>query len=304
MDSRAAEMTELNNSLLGDFNENMFNGLFNTDERINKMKKIVFIIIFLILSISFFGAQVKTEEVGKLDITVIEKEIFNLVNAEREKMGLNELRYDEKLADVARIHSRNMIEQDFFSHEDPERRGPQERVETYYPEIISRGFGENIGFTHGENEEAVATNLMESWMGSPEHRANILSNQFSHIGVGVKQDGLRYFATQKFITAVVRVPEDTAKEVEFGSEVTLQFEFAGTFDRDDLTVYSQFPNKSARYYISENQFYTGKAPLTPEWIDEKTFSVTFKFDKGKGDYTFHFGQDEHFYPRGYTVVAN
>jgi uncharacterized protein YkwD len=266
------------------------------------MKKTVFFITFLILSISFSDTQVKGEETRE-DITIIEKEIFNLVNAEREKMGINELRYDEKLADVARIHSRNMIELDFFSHEDPEGRGPQERVEINYPEIIARGFGENIGYTHGENEEAVANNLMGSWMDSPEHRANILGDQFSHIGVGVTRNGSRYYATQKFITAVVRVPEDTAKEVEFGTEVTLQFEFAGTFDRDDLTVYSQFPDESARYYISDNQFYTGRAPLTPEWIDEKTFSVTFTFDKGRGDYTFQFGRGEHFYPKGYTVVA-
>jgi uncharacterized protein YkwD len=267
------------------------------------MKKTVFFITFLLLSISFLITQLKAEEARESDTMLIEKEIFNLVNEEREKMGLNQLRYDEKLADVARLHSRNMIEQDFFSHEDPERHGPQERIEINYPEIMARGFGENIGYTHGENEEAVANNLMVSWMDSPEHRANILSDQFSHIGVGVKPDGSRYYATQKFITAVVRVPEDTAKEVEFGSEVTLHFEFAGTFDRNDLTVYSQFPDKSARYYISENQFFTGRAPLSPEWIDENIFSVTFKFDKGKGAYTFQFGRDEYFYPMGYTVVA-
>jgi uncharacterized protein YkwD len=267
------------------------------------MKNTFFVITFLILSIFFSDTQAKTEELRDLDIQIIEKEIFHLVNAEREKIGLNELKYDDKLADVARIHSRNMVEQDFFSHEDPEGRDPQERVETYYPEIIARGFGENVGYMHGENEEAVARNLMGSWMDSPEHRANILNDQFSHIGVGVKQNGPRYYATQKFITAVVKVPEDTPNEVEFGSEVALQFEFAGTFDRNDLAVYSQFPDESARYFISENQFYTGRAPLTPEWIDEKTFSVTFTFDKGRGDYTFQFGRGEQFYPKGYTVVA-
>jgi uncharacterized protein YkwD len=267
------------------------------------MKNTFLIITFLISSIFFSGTQAKTEEVRGLDIQIIEKEIFHLVNAEREKMGLNELKYDEKLADVARIHSKNMVEKDFFSHVDPEGRGPQERVETYYTEIIARGFGENIGYMHGENEEAVARNLMVSWMDSPEHRANILNDQFSHIGVGVKQNGPQYYATQKFITAVVRVPEDTAKEVEFGSEVTLQFEFAGTFDRDDLTVYSQFPDENARFFISENQFYTGRAPLKPEWIDEKTFSITFAFDKGRGEYTFQFGKGEYFYPKGHTVLA-
>jgi uncharacterized protein YkwD len=267
------------------------------------MKKIISIITFLILSVSFFSAQVKIGEAGELDTRLIAEKIFNIVNEERKKNELYELKYDEELADVALVHSRNMVEQNFFSHGDPEGRSPQKRVEEYYPEIFG-GVGENIGFNHGETEEDVAKNLMESWMNSPEHRDNILDDQFSDIGVGVEQKGSRYYATQKFIAAIVKVPEDTVKEVEFGSELKLEFEFAGNFDRDNITVICEFPDPSARYHISENRFYTGSAPLTPEWIDENNFSVTLKFDKGRGDYTFQFGRSGQFYPRGYTVAAN
>jgi hypothetical protein len=265
------------------------------------MKKTV--IIFLILSFLFFFPLVEAEEVRELDPLLIAEEIFNIVNLEREESGLYKLKYDENLADVALIHSRNMVEQNFFSHGDPEGRGPQERVEEYYPEIFG-GIGENIGFNHGETEEDVAKNLMESWMDSPGHRANILSDQFSHIGVGVKQRELRYYATQKFIAAIVKVPEDSVEEVEFGAEVTLEFEFAGIFDRDDIAIYCQFPDGNARHYVSETKFYTGGAPLTPDWLDERVFTVTFKFDKGRGAYTFQFGRDGQFYPRAYTVIAN
>jgi uncharacterized protein YkwD len=265
------------------------------------MKKTV--IIFLALSFLFFLPRVKTEEIRELDPVLIEEEIFKIVNQEREQRDLHKLKYDEELADVARIHSRNMVEQNFFSHGDPENRGPQERVEEYYPEIFG-GIGENVGYNHGETEEDVAENLMESWMNSPGHRENILNEQFSHIGVGVKQRESRYYATQKFIAAIVKVPEDSVEEVEYGEEVTLEFEFIGIFDRDDITVYCQFPDETARYYVSENQFYTGGAPLTPEWIDERVFSVTFQFDKGRGAYTFQFGRDGKFYPRAYTVVAD
>jgi hypothetical protein len=267
------------------------------------MKKSVAIIIFLILSISCSKPQVKTEIEREPDPDVIPMEIFSIVNSERQKRGLYKLKYDEKLADVALMHSRNMVEQDFLSHEDRERRSPQERIEIYYPEIIFGQAGENIGYTQGVYREAVAKNLMETWMNSSDLRANILNNQFSHMGVGIKKDGSKYYGTVKFIAAVVKVPDGTIKEVEFGSEVTLQFEFAGIFDRDDLTVYCRFPDRSARYYTFNNQFYTGIAPLTPEWIDHKTFSVTFKFDKGKGAYTFQFGREGNIYPVGYTVLA-
>jgi hypothetical protein len=267
------------------------------------MNKTVFVIIFLVLSTSCSKPQVKTEDVRELDPMIIAKEIFSIVNTERQNRGLYKLKYDEKLADVALIHTRNMVEQDFLSHEDREKRSPQERVEIFYPEIIFGEVGENIGYSQGVYREDVAKNLMETWMNSPDLRANILSNQYSHIGVGVKKDGSRYYGTLKFIAAVVKIPDGTIKDVEFGSEVTLNFEFAGIFDRNDISVYCQFPDKSVKYYTLSNQFYTGIAPLTPEWIDHKTFSVTFKFDKGKGAYTFKFGKEGNFYPRGYTVVA-
>jgi hypothetical protein len=267
------------------------------------MKKTVSIIIFLVLFVSCSKPQVKIEAVRELDPVLISKEIFNLVNMQRQNKGLYKLAYDEKLANVALIHSRNMVEQDFLSHEDREKRSPQQRIEIYYPEIIFGNVGENIGYSQGVNGEGVAKNLMDTWMSSSDHKANIFNDQFSHIGVGIKRDGSRYYGTIKFIAAVVKVPDGTIKEVEFGSEDTLTYEFAGIFDRHDITVFCQFPDKNAIYYTFENQFYTGIAPLTPEWIDHKTFSVTFKFDKGKGVYSFLFGKNEQFYPKGYTVVA-
>lgn len=267
------------------------------------MKKTFSIIFFIILSVSCSKPHVKTLPGGEPDPVLIANEIFGIVNLERQSKGLYKLKYDEKLADVALIHTVNMVEQGFLSHKDRQSRTPQERVETYYPDMIFGEVGENIGYSEGVHRDSVPQYLMETWMNSPELRANILSNHFSHIGVGVKRDGSRYYCTLKFITAVVKVPAGTIKEIEFGSEATLRFEFTGIFEKDDITVYCQFPDRSARFYTFDNQFYTGTAPLTPEWIDHNTFSVTFKFDKGKGVYTFKFGKEGTFYPRGYTVVA-
>jgi uncharacterized protein YkwD len=146
------------------------------------MNKTVFVIIFLVLSTSCSKPQVKTEDARELDPMIIAKEIFSIVNTERQNRGLYKLKYDEKLADVALIHTRNMVEQDFLSHEDREKRSPQERVEIFHPEIIFGEVGENIGYSQGVYGEDVAKNLMETWMNSPDLRANILSNQYSHIG--------------------------------------------------------------------------------------------------------------------------
>jgi hypothetical protein len=266
------------------------------------MKKTAFITLFLIF-LSCSKPHVHTEVVRELDHMLISKEIFNIVNMERQNRGLYRLMYDEKLANVALIHSRNMVDQGFLSHEDPEKFTSQKRIEIYYPEMIFEKIGENIGYSLGVPGEMVAKYLMETWMNSPDQKTNILSDQYSHMGVGIKRDGSRYYGTIKFIAAVVKVPNDTQKDVAFGSEEKLEFEFAGIFDRYDLTVYCKFPDKNAIYYTFNNEFYTGLAPLTPEWIDHKTFSVTFKFDKGKGAYIFQFGKEGNFYPKGYTVLA-
>ena len=276
---------------------------FMMSKWIKTMKKTVFIIFFLILSISCSKPQVNLEVPGEVDHMLMAQQIFSLVNTERQSRGLYKLKYDEKLAEVALMHSRNMVEQDLLSHEDRQKRSSQERVETYYPEMIFGEIGENIGYSQGYYGEAVAKNLIETWMNSPDLRANILSTVYSHMGAGVKREGSRYFGTIKFITAIVKVPDGTIQEVEFGSEATIRFEFVGNFDRHDLTIHCQFPDSNARYYTYDNQFYTGTAPLTPEWVDRKTFSVTFRFDKGKGPYTFKFGKEGNFYKRGYTVTA-
>lgn len=270
--------------------------------KVNIMKKYSRLALLLAVSFSFIINGPLSGSDNSLDTSTIEKEIFRLTNEERVKRGLEEYDYDEKLAHVALIHSRNMVEKNFFSHNDRQRRTPDQRIAEYYPEIIG-GTGENIAFNHGKTEEAVANSLMTSWMNSPGHRANILSRDYDRIGVGVKQKGNSYYATQKFLSPVVAIPENTPREFEYESEVTLRFEFAGYFDRENLTVYCSFPDRSAKYFISESQYYRGQAPLNPQWIDEKIFEVTFKLDKGRGTYKFLFGKGGRFHQRGFSVTA-
>ncbi|MCU0614647.1 MAG: CAP domain-containing protein, partial [Desulfobacterales bacterium] len=113
------------------------------------MKNLFSIIFFLILSVSCSKPQVNIETGGEIEPEVIAQQIFSLVNTERENRGLYKLKYDEKLAEVALIHSKNMVKQDFLSHLDPEKRSSQKRVETYYPEMIFGEVGENIGYSQG-----------------------------------------------------------------------------------------------------------------------------------------------------------
>ncbi len=119
-----------------------------------------------------------------------EKEVVRLVNIERRKAGLNELEYDWQLSRVARYKSQDMRDNKYFSHTSPTYGSPFQMMKNFG--ISYRSAGENIA-----KGQATPSAVVNAWMNSSGHRANILSTSFTHIGVGYVADG-RYW-TQMFI---------------------------------------------------------------------------------------------------------
>ena len=106
-----------------------------------------------------------------------ESEVIDLVNVERAAEGLAPLNYDARLAAAARDHSEDMGLQDYFSHTSLDGRTVSERIE-------DAGYSWN---TYGENIAAgqpTPEDVIDSWMSSQGHRANILNPNFCDIGVG------------------------------------------------------------------------------------------------------------------------
>ena len=125
------------------------------------------------------------------DIKAYEQEVIRLVNAERTKQGLTELKYDWELARVARYKSEDMRDQNYFSHDSPTYGSPFEMIKNFG--ITYKAAGENIAKGQTTPEQVV-----NSWMNSSGHRANILSTKYTHIGVGYAKDG--HIWTQQFIS--------------------------------------------------------------------------------------------------------
>jgi len=100
-----------------------------------------------------------------------------LVNAYRQSIGLNALIWDQTAADVAFEHSRDMVLRGYFSHDTPEGVTPAERLSA--AGIRFSVAGENIAFGY-LNADAV----LQAWLDSPDHRANIEYPGFTHHGVG------------------------------------------------------------------------------------------------------------------------
>lgn len=124
----------------------------------------------------------------------MEKEVLEIVNQERTSRGLKPLTWAEDLANVARAHSRDMINRNFFSHTNPDGQSPFDRIKANG--ISYRAAAENIAYGQ-KNAQAV----MNSWMNSSGHRANILNANLKEIGIGAvkNQNGTIYW-TQVFVT--------------------------------------------------------------------------------------------------------
>lgn len=115
--------------------------------------------------------------------------IVELVNEERIKAGLNPVILDEAASNAALIRSKEIVSS--FSHTRPN--GSSFSTALKEQGISYRRAGENIAWGQRSPEQ-----VMEGWMNSPGHRANILGESFTHIGVGYYQEnGVNYW-TQLF----------------------------------------------------------------------------------------------------------
>ncbi|MFH8976955.1 CAP domain-containing protein [Streptomyces sp. NPDC017890] len=109
-------------------------------------------------------------------------EVVDLTNRERAGAGLPALGVDARLTLAAQAHSADMVARDFYSHTDPDGGKPWDRAAA--AGATRRTVGENIAC--GQRSPA---DVVEGWMNSPGHRANILKPDFTHIGVGLAGGG-------------------------------------------------------------------------------------------------------------------
>lgn len=139
--------------------------------------------------LSFITVAPKSDETVDLNFKAegkvnrnAEEEMFLIVNKERVKRGLNELTFDNSLAEVGRRHCSDMLKRGYFSHYTPEGLSPFDRMAQ--ADIVYSYAGENLAL-------APNTKLaMDGLMKSPGHKANILSENFGTIGIGAIDGGI------------------------------------------------------------------------------------------------------------------
>ncbi len=130
----------------------------------------------------------------------VEEWIWRFTNEIRQRAGLPPLAKEGTLSAVAQAYSDDMLRRGFFSHTNPEGLTVRDRLSPYFSGSI-RSLGENIwegSNLSAANREALARYIMNAWMSSPGHRENILSADYTHLGVGVTALGREIRATQDF----------------------------------------------------------------------------------------------------------
>ena len=134
----------------------------------------------------------QTLNIPTTDASVLsfEKEVVRLANEKRKQNGLSELTYDWQLSRVARIKSEDMRDNKYFSHTSPIYGTPFQMMKNFG--ITYRSAGENIA-----RGQITPQKVVDAWMNSSGHRANILNSSYTHIGVGYALNG--HYWTQMFV---------------------------------------------------------------------------------------------------------
>lgn len=189
--------------------------------------------VFLIASTTVVWGAVQGE-------AQLEQQMLTLINAERAKEGLKPLQMDQRLVELARMKSQDMIEKNYFSHTSPTYGDPFQMMQDYGIQYWMAG--ENLAGNPS------LTGAHQALMNSPGHRANILKSEFSHVGIGVVRGGpYGMMITQMFIKARGEVTTTVDEKIE---------NTESTVESKDLKVFLQgreikFPD--AKPYININK---------------------------------------------------
>jgi uncharacterized protein YkwD len=117
----------------------------------------------------------------------LETLVLQRINDVRVSHGLGRLTASTGLSQAALTHSRSMVLNGFFAHESKNGTPFWQRVKSFYgPRTQGWTVGENLAMFGGTKPDANA--IVESWMASAPHRANLLSKLFANAGIAILHD--------------------------------------------------------------------------------------------------------------------
>ncbi|MGB9862588.1 MAG: CAP domain-containing protein [Candidatus Saccharicenans sp.] len=158
----------------------------------------------------------------------VRERLYQLINEERKKAGLQELKIDSELEKIASSHCQDMLKNNFVGHVSPSTGGPDQRLKSVG--IITDHFGENVAQGYNSAEE-IHRGLMES----PGHRMVILDSRLTSVGIGVETKGSgprkAFLVTELFIGHRLPADEPIANPAQPEEQETSQYPKPKIIDR-------------------------------------------------------------------------
>jgi uncharacterized protein YkwD len=253
----------------------------------------------------------------ELDANELRRELHERVNALRREQGRAPLVGDDRLADVALLHSRDMAHRAYFSHRSRDGRETGDRLAERYPEHVG-AFAENIyrilsyramgapgekgpapvDGKKGYSATSVAARIVRGWMRSPGHRENLLRREMQRVGYGVVINKRDVYVTQLLSRPIVVLESSFPSRAGAGGGLELRL-VLGTDLQAVQTVEALliWPDPKRRVPLSGGRSMLGASPLT---IVRSGPRATLQIDvpRDTGAYRVRVGHSGRFYDIG------
>ncbi|MEM7328586.1 MAG: CAP domain-containing protein [Pseudomonadota bacterium] len=198
--------------------------------------------------VSLGGACLAAPPTGFRFDETVERAFLTKINAERKRQGLAVYRVREALRPAARFQSLDMAANGFFDHKSPDGRRAAQRIAAFDRTLLAQSTGENIAVfgpakCYDQNDievscfnlpgfklpspNAVAEKLHQELMNSEGHRANIMSEDFTHASIGVARTDSGFYVTQLFANPVGRLSEPLPTEFTLNASMGLVPKLSG-----------------------------------------------------------------------------
>lgn len=154
----------------------------------------------------------KNDNILGISDNIATSQILDETNRERSNTGVDELSPDSKLQAAAQAKARHMAHNGYWGHYGPDGTEPWNFIEDSGYEY--RHAGENLAKSFRTN-----SGVVEGWMSSPEHKKNMLSPQYEHVGIGVA-DGYIDGEETTVVVAMYAAPRESSVLASGGSQET------------------------------------------------------------------------------------
>jgi len=148
---------------------------------------------YLIAIIACFSIWLPCAQAASASRADLEQRVFKLINQHRVSIGLDALKNNSYMHDLARQHSTNMADGTIpFGHD-----GFSDRFAAMVQQIDQvNSAGENVAYT--TSQTGIAKQFVTMWLNSAGHRANIENGNYARSGIGIKKQAGYIYITQIF----------------------------------------------------------------------------------------------------------